>query len=236
MAMALAMVTRHRILPTATALVAIATIARPLPAASGFSPDAFAPTDRFAHAMSKSRTVAARATALSSSCVAQEARSLDLFSTTPLVRSAPLSDLCRPHPVYLKLDLLQRSGSFKDRGMAHLCATVRRVHEANLRQKREQQGGEDGATDDRGGATRMRVISSSGGNAGLAVTTVARDVPGMDVSVVVPETTKPMVVGKLRSLGAEVTVHGANWNEADALARRRVELAKAEGFGAVYGE
>jgi len=50
------------------------------------------------------------------SCVAQEARSLNLFSTTPLIHSIPLSKLCHPHPVYLKLDLLQPSGSFKDRG------------------------------------------------------------------------------------------------------------------------
>jgi len=50
------------------------------------------------------------------SCVAQEARSLNLFSTTPLIHSITLSKLCHPHPVYLKLDLLQPSGSFKDRG------------------------------------------------------------------------------------------------------------------------
>lgn len=42
---------------------------------------------------------------------------------------------------------------------------------------------------------------------------------GMDVSVIVPETTKTLVLEKLRTLGAEVTVHGKNWNEADGLAR-----------------
>eukprot|EP00584_Thalassiosira_punctigera_P008017 CAMPEP_0172539222 /NCGR_PEP_ID=MMETSP1067-20121228/10466_1 /TAXON_ID=265564 ORGANISM="Thalassiosira punctigera, Strain Tpunct2005C2" /NCGR_SAMPLE_ID=MMETSP1067 /ASSEMBLY_ACC=CAM_ASM_000444 /LENGTH=427 /DNA_ID=CAMNT_0013324869 /DNA_START=103 /DNA_END=1386 /DNA_ORIENTATION=- len=173
---------------------------------------------------SSSFTKMRTATSLSS-CVAQEARSLNLFSTTPLVHSIPLSKLCHPHPVYLKLDLLQQSGSFKDRGMAHLCATVRKVHGANHKQKH----GDDGDV------PRMKVISSSGGNAGLAVTTVARNTPGMDVSVVVPETTKPMVVDKLRSLGADVTVHGANWNSADALARQWVEDAKSEdGGGAVY--
>ena len=32
-----------------------------------------------------------------------------------------------------------------------------------------------------------------------------------------------MVVDKLKSLGADVTVYGKNWNEADSLARQRVE-------------
>lgn len=153
------------------------------------------------------------------SCVAHEARSLNLFSTTPLIHSAPLSRLCHPHPVYLKLDLLQPSGSFKDRGMAHLCTTVQKMHNT---------ANSDATTD------RMKVISSSGGNAGLAVTTVARNIPQMDVSVIVPETTKPLVVEKLRSLGAEVTIHGKNWNAADALARQWVDDAKKSGGGAVY--
>lgn len=169
----------------------------------------------------------------SSSCVAQEARSLNLFSTTPLIHSIPLSKLCHPHPVYLKLDLLQPSGSFKDRGMAHLCATVHKVYNANRKQKKleseEEEEGDDNTNQ------RMKVISSSGGNAGLAVTTVARNIPEMDVSVVVPETTKPLVVDKLQSLGAHVTIHGSNWNAADELARKWVDEAKESGGGsAVY--
>lgn len=183
------------------------------------------------------KTAASSTTSISAApCVAQEARDLNLFATTPLVHSIPLSRLCHPHPVYLKLDLLQQSGSFKDRGMAHLCSTARRVYESNNRRIMGRRRG-DGGEDDADGSSeptsgRMKVISSSGGNAGLAVTTVARKIPGMDVSVVVPETTKTMVVEKLRGLGAEVTVHGNNWNEADALAREWVD----ESEGAVYGE
>ncbi|KAL3806069.1 hypothetical protein ACHAXA_011711 [Cyclostephanos tholiformis] len=161
-----------------------------------------------------------------SSCVAQEARSLELFSATPLIYSIPLSKLCYPHPVYLKLDLLQKSGSFKDRGMAHLCATVHKVYDANRKMKQTD------ATEDV--VARLRLISSSGGNAGLAVTTVAQRIPGMEVFVVVPETTKPLVIEKLRSLGAEVTIHGENWNNADALAREWVEEANEKGVSAVY--
>ena len=73
-----------------------------------------------------------------------------------------------------------------------------------------------------------KLISSSGGNAGLAVATVAPKL-GMSVSVIVPETTKPLVLAKLKSLGADVTVHGENWNAADLLARSKVEAdAEAE--------
>lgn len=119
----------------------------------------------------------------------------DLFAQTPLIRSGPLSALVGK-AVYLKLDALQASGSFKDRGMAHLCATFRK-------------------------AGTKELISSSGGNAGLAVATVG-GLLGLGVSVIVPETTKPLVVAKLESLGATVTIHGKNWNAADALARERV--------------
>ena len=74
----------------------------------------------------------------------------------------------------------------QDRGMAHLCATFKNA-----------------------GTTEL--ISSSGGNAGLAVATVGGRL-GLDVSVIVPETTKPLVIAKLESLGAKVTIFGENWN------------------------
>ena len=77
------------------------------------------------------------------------------------------------------MDLLQQSGSFKDRGMAHLCATTQKVYTAN-RQREAGAGGVNGSNDESNG--RIKVISSSGGNAGLAVTTVARKITQMDVS------------------------------------------------------
>ena len=135
----------------------------------------------------------------SAGAVAGAARSRGLFAFTPLIRSRPLSNLLGgDRSVYLKLDCLQSSGSFKDRGMGHLCLTFQSVQGA------------------------ARLISSSGGNAGLAAATVGREL-GMEVSVIVPETTKDLVIEKLRGLGADVTVHGPNWNEADALARERAE-------------
>ena len=118
-----------------------------------------------------------------------------LISETPLLESAPLSAAAGTR-VLLKLDALQPSGSFKDRGMAFMCSTLR----------------ERGATS---------VICSSGGNAGHAVAAMGRRL-GMSVKVIVPMTTKKIMLDKIRAQGAEVTVHGANWNEADGLARELV--------------
>jgi L-serine/L-threonine ammonia-lyase len=130
--------------------------------------------------------------------VASAARALKLFIETPLILSSPLTALTGPdRPVYLKLDALQQSGSFKDRGMAHLCHTLQL----------------EGV---------QKLVSSSGGNAGLAVAVAGKQL-GMQVAVVVPVTTKQMVIAKLQGLGADVTVHGDNWNAADVLARQRVQ-------------
>ena len=120
-----------------------------------------------------------------------------LHARTPLIKSTPLSRVVG-RDVHLKLESVQPSGSFKLRGIGRACA---------LAVKR------DGAP---------LLVSSSGGNAGLAVATVGGQL-GMGVSVIVPETTKPLVIAKLESLGASVTIHGKNWNAADALARERVQ-------------
>ena len=114
---------------------------------------------------------------------------------TPLLESAPLSAAAGTR-VLLKLETVQPSGSFKDRGMAFMCHTLR----------------ERGATS---------LICSSGGNAGHAVAAMGRRL-GMAVRVIVPTTTKPIMLEKIRAQGADVQVHGANWNEADELARELV--------------
>lgn len=119
-----------------------------------------------------------------------------LYACTPLIHSVPLSSRCK-RDVLLKLDALQPTGSFKDRGMASLCTHLR----------------ETGA---------RKLISSSGGNAGLACSNAGR-VLGMEVQVVVPTTTKALMLEKMKQHGADVRVHGANWNEADELARKMVE-------------
>lgn len=106
---------------------------------------------------------------------------------TPLVEHARLPG------IRLKLEALQPSGSFKIRGIGHLC----RHHV------------ERGAT---------CLVSSSGGNAGLATAWAGRRL-GVEVLVVTPETTPEWVRERIRALGARVEVHGAAWDDADAYAR-----------------
>jgi L-serine/L-threonine ammonia-lyase len=66
----------------------------------------------------------------------------------------------------------------------------------------------------------QRFISSSGGNAGLAVAYAGRalDLP---VLVVVPETTPQRAIDLLEQENAHVIVHGTSWVEANALAQSK---------------
>ncbi|WP_327857754.1 pyridoxal-phosphate dependent enzyme [Acinetobacter guillouiae] len=111
---------------------------------------------------------------------------------TPLIQSLVLSQLNQCQ-VWLKMEALQPSASFKQRGISHAC------------QKYFEQGAQ-------------RFISSSGGNAGLAVAYTGRQL-GVPVTVVVPETTAQCARELIAQQGAEVIVHGASWTEANALAQ-----------------
>ncbi len=133
------------------------------------------------------------------------ARQENLFVNTPLIErlnSTPGLD-----SVFLKLECLQPSGSFKDRGIGTM------IHNAVSNST----------------TPITKLICSSGGNAGLAVATAGRR-KGLAVEVYVPETTFPFMLAKLRNLGAEVVLSGKNWNEADLKARSVLSLDT----GAVY--
>lgn len=119
-----------------------------------------------------------------------------LHRVTPLIRSDRLSQIIDGN-VYLKLDSLQPSGSFKIRGIGN---AVREAVD--------------------GGATS--VVSSSGGNAGLAAAYAAREY-GLPITVVVPETTMAYTRTLLRNLGAEVLVEGSSWSVANEYAEILVE-------------
>lgn len=68
---------------------------------------------------------------------------------------------------------------------------------------------------------QLHCFISSGGNAGLAAVIAARDL-GCLCTVVVPLSTKPMMIEKLKEVGAtEVIQHGASWFEADSHLRER---------------
>ena len=116
---------------------------------------------------------------------------MPLSINTPLLESLSLSQLNHTR-VWLKMEALQPSGSFKMRGIGHACET----HVAR-------------------GAKRL--ISSSGGNAGLAVAYAGRKL-GVPVIVVVPETTSERARHLLGLEGAEVRVQGKSWAEANQLA------------------
>lgn len=115
-----------------------------------------------------------------------------LHINTPLIESLAIGRGVSSR-VWLKLDALQPCGSFKARGVGHAC----QVHIDN-------------------GATSF--VSSSGGNAGLAVAYSGRrlDVP---VTVVVPLSTKKRAINLIEAEGAEVLVHGHDWAAAHAQAQ-----------------
>ena len=125
--------------------------------------------------------------------------SAPLHLPTPLLESRPLS-LAAGRGIWLKMEALQPSGSFKLRGIGLACQTY---------QAR--------------GARRF--VSSSGGNAGLAVAYAGRQL-GVPVTVVVPQTTTARALDLLRLEGAEVIVYGASWQEAHAHALSLLDPAR----------
>ena len=106
---------------------------------------------------------------------------------TPLIESDALGTAAQR--VWMKLEALQPCGSFKLRGVGYACE----VYAAR-------------------GARRL--LSSSGGNAGLAVAYAGRRL-GLPVVVVVPESTGDWAKHLIRQQGAEVVVHGKSWMEAN---------------------
>jgi len=125
---------------------------------------------------------------------------MPLHIQTPTVRSQPLS-LASGMEVWLKLDALQPSGSFKLRGVGAVC-------ENHVRQGKK------------------RFISSSGGNAGIAVAYSGRML-GIPVTVFVPETTTARARELIEQEGATLVVHGASWQEANALALSQMDADAA---------
>jgi len=104
--------------------------------------------------------------------------------------------------VRLKMECFQPPGSFKIRGIGHLCEI------AVARGCRS-------------------FVSSSGGNAGLAVVFATQRL-GARAVVVVPSTTAVEVRELLQKRGATVLVHGDVWDEADARAREMAALDGAQ--------
>ncbi|AYZ67863.1 pyridoxal-phosphate dependent enzyme [Burkholderia multivorans] len=117
---------------------------------------------------------------------------MPLHIQTPYLRSQAASRRLGKD-VLLKIEAMQPSGSFKLRGVGAVC-------------------------DARRAAGARRFVSSSGGNAGIAVAYAGREL-GVPVLVVVPESTSARARELIRVEGAELVVHGASWAEANAYAQ-----------------
>ena len=114
---------------------------------------------------------------------------------TPLIRSAVLSN--PRQNIWLKMEAMQPAGSFKTRGISAACAHY------------VQQGAK-------------ALISSSGGNAGIA-TAYAGCRLSVPVTVIVPESAPELAIDAIRRFGGSVRVHGSSWAEAHTLAQSLVD-------------
>ncbi|HEY7517161.1 MAG TPA: threonine ammonia-lyase [Methylomirabilota bacterium] len=117
----------------------------------------------------------------------------DAIVQTPCAYSQTLSELTGAR-CFVKLENLQMTGSFKERGAANLLL---------------QLGPEE---------RRRGVIAASAGNHGLAVAFHAARL-GVPATIVMPEYAPLIKVTNARRYGAEVVLHGSNYDEAYERAR-----------------
>jgi threonine dehydratase len=124
---------------------------------------------------------------------------------SPCVESIPLSQLTGAH-VHCKLDYLQRTGSFKERG----------ARNALLKLAPEQQ--------------RRGVVAASAGNHAQGIAYLGA-LLGIPTTVVMPKFAALIKVTNCRHLGANVVLHGTDLAEARAHAEA---LAERDGLAFVH--
>src|SRR5437016_10588514 len=125
---------------------------------------------------------------------------------TPCPLSIPLS-LATGCQIYCKLEYLQRTGSFKERGACNAL----RLLPASQRSR--------------------GVIAASAGNHALGVVYHA-GLLAIPVTVVMPEFAPLMKVKNCQEMGARVLIHGYNIEEARLYA---IDLAAREGLTDIHG-
>lgn len=113
---------------------------------------------------------------------------------TPLIYSPTISGMCNAH-VYLKLETMQRAGSFKIRGA---------MNKVLLR---------------RGEIGSAGVVTASAGNHAQGVA-VAAHTAGVKATIVMPEGASLSKQEATRGYGAEVVTHGKNISESLEYAKR----------------
>ncbi|CAG0974278.1 threonine dehydratase [Burkholderiales bacterium] len=124
---------------------------------------------------------------------------------SPCVESIPLSNLTGAR-IWCKLDYLQRTGSFKERGARNALLQL----------------GDD--------ARRRGVIAASAGNHAQGVA-YHGSLLGVPVTVVMPRFAPLVKVTSCRQLGAEVILHGEDLTEARAKA---TEIAAERGLAFIH--
>jgi len=138
--------------------------------------------------------------------IARAARELEPFlRRTPTVYSYTFSEYAGCH-VHLKLENLQRTGSFKLRGA--LWKILSLPVEVRAR----------------------GLVAASAGNHAQGVALAAR-LLGAKASIVMPETTALNKIRRTEDYGAEVLLHGASWDESQA---RALELAGVLGATLIH--
>src|SRR4030066_2276024 len=108
---------------------------------------------------------------------------------TPLCRSLFLSNLCRSN-VFLKLESLQTTSSFKVRGAFNKLLHLSRREES------------------------LGIITASAGNHGQGGAYPAQKL-GLPAKIVVPETTPCVKVDGIRKWGADLVLYGEDYDEAE---------------------
>jgi len=125
---------------------------------------------------------------------------------SPCPESIPLSELCGAE-IYCKLDYLQRTGSFKERGARNALLLL------DAKQR------------------RRGVIAASAGNHALGLA-YHGGLLGVPVTVVMPKFAPLIKVTTCRRLQAEIVMHGDSFAEAR---KRADEIASKRGLTYVHG-
>ena len=121
----------------------------------------------------------------------------DVVIETPCPRALTLPDIC-PGRLHLKLENLQRTGSFKDRG------SLNRLLDLDDTQR------------------DVGVVTASAGNHAQAVAYHSQRL-GIPCTVVMPETAPLVKVTRTRAFGARVLQYGSVLDDSAIEARRLVE-------------
>ena len=137
--------------------------------------------------------------------LAARERVRDAIYLSPCARTETLSRVSRAQ-AFLKLDNLQMTGAYKERGALNKLLTLERA---------ERERG---------------LIAASAGNHAQAVAYHAGRM-GVPATIVMPETTPIMKVANTRGHGARVVLFGSNFDEAYSEARR---LEREEGLTFVH--